>query len=134
MVRRVVGEKLVEQLCAELGVQRAKVGQLRGGELFQRSRLNAANSVARLVRRRHAEAADVRVTEGRSVAQLEDEFLVRIEHERLGQREDGGARLLLVESLRGPAVARVVVEHALDVAVFARALLVSGGVGDRTGH
>ena len=105
-----------------------------GGEFFARAPSYLVHGVAGFGGDGESEAADIGVAQGRALAQLDHEFVIRAEHEWFGERIEGHVRLGLVEADGRPAIARIVVEGVLYLAIAAMLLLVRHDVGDGVGH
>ena len=125
-VRTVIGEELIEESCAQLGVGLG----LDRRELLERRGADHGDGRSGFVGHGEAEASEVAVAEGGALAEFDDEFFVGPEGQGLGEAIHGLMRLGLVRPDGGPAVARIVVEGVLHVAVVAVLLLVRGEVRD----
>ncbi len=125
-VRTMIGEELIEESFAQLDVRFG----LDRRELLERRGADQGDGRPGFVGHGEAEASEVAITEGGALAEFDDEFFVGPQSQGLGEAIHGLMRLGLVRPDGGPAVARIVIEGVLHVAVVAVLLLIRGEVRD----
>ena len=110
LVRLIIFQKLRQELLAV---------DLTLRELFERRGPEFAHGWSGLIGRGKPEFRDVGVAIRRTMPQLENEFFIVFEHQRLGKAVKRRVGLILRKSLRGPAIARIVIERAFHIAILA---------------
>ncbi len=133
LIGRMVFEKLREEPLPQSGRDAPRIAAGKG-QVFQRRARQAANGLARLVGEGDAEFADVRIPQCGAVLEFDEQFLVRLRNPRLLQGKNRRVRLRAVRALGGPAVAWIVIQGVLHIAIVFFALLVRADIGHRAAH